>query len=139
MKHTLRTLLALAAMLALSVSARAGEKVVSTLSTSAAATVVIAGPNCLWITITNATTANGGAQVNLGLDGGTAWTDPNNGKAGTDPTSGVTGVGQWLAAGSSITLYGPYFRGIPIRAIMSAGTTYLTITTSDNGSTFPTN
>jgi hypothetical protein len=126
-------------MLALCPFARAANQTVSSLTTSTVSTIILPGPHATWITITNATTANGGNQVNLGLDGGTQNSDQYNLKVGADPTTGATGKGYWLAPGQSITLYGQFFSGIPIRAIMATGTTVLAISTPDQGSTFPTN
>ena len=123
--------------LALPSLALAASHQVTALNTSTAKTLVVPGAHCLWITIQNV----GGNQVNLGLDGGSAYTDPWTGTTGTDPVTGSspTNGAIVLAAGQSITLYGPWFVGVPIRAIMATGTTTLQISTSDASSTFPTN
>jgi len=139
MKNTLRLVLALA-LLALAPFARAETHVVAALTTGAVSTIIIPGGGpgkILWVSITNATTANSGNQVNLTADGGTA-----NSLNGTDPATGATGSCQfWLAPGQTIILWGPYVVGVPIRAIMATGTTTLIIGTNApvGTSTFPTN
>ena len=90
---------------------------VTSLTTSAVQTVVVVPSMCEWVVISNV----GANQVNLGLSGGTALT------GGTDPATGATGLGTPIAAGAQLVLYGPYFRGTPIRGIMAAGTTTLNI------------
>ena len=137
--NLLRLVLALA-VLALAPFARAESHVVAALTTSSASTIIIPGGGpgkILWVSITNATTANGGNQVNITADGGTA-----NGLNGTDPATGATGSCTfWLAPGQTLLLWGPYVAGVPIRAIMATGTTTLVVGTNApvNTSIFPTN
>lgn len=118
--------------------ASASNHTVASLTTGSAKTIIIVGTRTKWITITNVASGN---QVNLGLDGGAAYTDPNTGQTGTDPATGAAGACSiWLSPGASVTLNGQQFYGIPIRAIMATGTTTLTIGVDDvGGSTFPTN
>jgi hypothetical protein len=136
---TIHRLISFALVLALPAMALAANHLVSSLSTSTVSTIAAAGPGDTWITISNAATANGGNQVNLGLDGGSLVKDQRTGVTGTDPATGATGRGYWLAAGQSVTLYGPFFTGIPIRAIMATGTTVLCVSTPSQGTSFPTN
>jgi hypothetical protein len=139
MKHTLRLVFALA-VAALAPFARAESHVVAALTTASVSTIIIPGGGpgkILWVSISNATTANGGNQVNITVDGGTA-----NGLNGTDPATGATGVAAvWLQPGQTVVLWGPYVAGVPIRAIMATGTTVLTVGTNaaTGTSSFPTN
>lgn len=110
-------------------SARAESKQVTTLTTSAAAVIVIPGQQVTCLTISNV----GAAAVNLTFDGGSAGN-------GTNPTTGATGRGLPLAAGQSVSFYGPFIKGLRVTAVMQTGTTTLNITTNANvgNSTFPT-
>jgi hypothetical protein len=110
-------------------SARAESKQVTTLTTGAAAVIVIPGQQVIVLTISNV----GANAVNLTFDGGSAG-------GGTDPTTGATGRGQPLAAGQTISFYGPYLKGLRVTGVMQTGTTTLNITTNAavGNSTFPT-
>lgn len=110
---------------------------VTTLSTSAAKTILVPGPNVKAIILSNV----GGNAINMTIDGGSTYTDNiTNNKTGTDPTTGATGLGIPLAAGAtySITTQ-PGGSGLikPIRAIMQTSTTTLNISTDDTESTCP--
>lgn len=110
--------------LALSVSALATNKVVTSVS-STASTVLTPGTPTI-ITIQN----NGSGDVFLGLDGGIT----NRQKSTPDPTSSS---GYLLVAGASITISCPSGTVLQqIRAILkTATTTTLLITTNDPYST----
>ena len=118
------------AVLFTALSARAESKQVTSLSTSAAAVIIIPGQQVTCLTISNV----GAAAVNLTFDGGSAG-------GGTDPATGATGNGLPLAAGQSVSFYGPFVKGLRIMGVMQTSTTTLNITTNAKvgNSSFPTN
>jgi hypothetical protein len=131
---TLRLLtLALAFALALALPARADLANVTTLSTSAVATIFIPQGKENLIIILN----KGANAVNITIDGGSTYTDLQGptGNAGVDPTTGATGLGITIPPlangipGSYTVTTAPGSIGFhkPIRAIMQAGTTTLSI------------
>ena len=130
MKIVRLLLLSLFAVCLTALPCRAESKQVTTLTTSAAAVIVIPGQQVTCLTISNV----GAAAVNLTFDGGSAG-------GGTDPATGATGKGLPLAAGQTVSFYGPFLKGLRVTAVMQTGTTTLNITTNApvNNSTFPTN
>lgn len=111
-------------------SARAESKQVTTLTTGAAAVIIIPGQQVTVLTISNV----GANAINFTFDGGSS-------AGGTDPSTGATGNGMPLAAGQTISFYGPYLKGIKLVAVMQTGTTTLNINTNAGrgNSSFPTN
>jgi hypothetical protein len=110
----------------------------TTLSTSAAATIVKPGVYCRTIIIQN----NGSNSVRISIDGGASYTDVNSGIKGTNPTATT---GYLLAAGQQLILarspnstQNGSVVWNPIVAIMVTGTTTLDYITDDYLSTFPT-
>ena len=118
------------AVLFTALSARAESKQVTSLSTSAAAVIIIPGQQVTCLTISNV----GSAAVNITIDGGSS-------AGGTDPSTGATGNGMPIAAAQTVSFYGPYLAGIKIVAVMQTGTTTLNIITNAprGNSSFPTN
>ena len=111
-------------------------KTVTGLTTGAAATICTPSIHDLWVCIQNVSNGN---QVNLGPDGGTAYTDPYTNKVNVDPTTTATGLGEWLPAGQTVKYTLVPGKCVPIRAIMATGTTTLSISTNSQGTSFPTN
>lgn len=134
----MKRLMALFIALALAVSCRASLGQVTSLTTGAVATILIAAPSTHTVIIQNL----GANAVNITIDGGSTFTSPYNQKAGTDPTTGATGKGLVIPPISngvpgSVTI-GTQGTSAPIRAIMQTGTTTLNIITDGYGDTFPT-
>ena len=131
MKNITRFLICAAVAAALAApAARAETKQVTTLSTASYSVIVTAGATVNCLTITNV----GSNAVNITFDNGSA-------RGGSDPTTGATGNGLPLAAGQTVSFYGPFIRGVQIEAIMQTGTTVLNICTDApaHSSIFPTN
>jgi hypothetical protein len=96
-------------------AAHAESAQITTLTTSAPKIIMQVG-NVKGFTISNI----GSNAVNITWDGGST-------AGGTDPTTGVGGIGQPLAAGQTLSFYGPPLQGKNIVAIMQSGTTILNI------------
>ena len=125
MKYSYTILFALAFALGLFNVAKADTHQVTSLTTSAVATIVVVPNNAQWVTFTNM----GAGAVNIVLDGGAA-----TGYSNTDPTTGATGIAQIVIPAASggtpgtITLYVPsFFQGAVVRGIMQSGTTTLNV------------
>jgi len=129
MKNKL-TVLSIALALFLPLAARAELHQVTALNATATKQIIIPGNKVLILTIQNI----GANAVNMTIDGGSA-------AGGQDPGTGATGNGLVLAAGQSVTMYGPWLQGIIISGVTQASTTTLNVTTNApaGNSTFNTN
>ncbi len=117
-------------LLALAPFARAELHQVASASTTTATVLIVPGSQVNVVTFQNV----GASQINLSIDGGSS-------AGGQDPSTGATGNGLQLAAGQSVTLYGPWFRGTKIVGVMATGTTTINVITNApfGNSLFPAN
>ena len=114
----LNLILSFALALFLPLAARAELHQVTQLSATATKQIIIPGNKVLILCIQN----TGTNAVNLSIDGGSAT-------GGNDPGTG-TGNGLVLAAGQSLSLYGPWLQGIIISGVTQTSTTVLNVSTN---------
>ena len=126
----LNLILSFALALFLPLAARAELHQVASASTTTATVLIVPGSQVNVVTFQNV----GANQINLSIDGGSS-------AGGQDPSTGASGNGLQLAAGQSVTLYGPWFRGTKIVGVMATGTTTINVITNApfGNSLFPAN